>query len=262
MVAFFEWLISLVCGDLNITSLTYIQDEITKSMSGVFSEDMRVIYEVFAQIGVYLLLIYFCMDLLDKLSSENFSLDVLILNFVKLIIGYALILNGFDIIQGLSGLADWAGEAIIAAAESSIPGIGDEGLGGIGDILDFIMKIAACFLPLPWANLIDIIISSIITQIVVTLVCCQRAIRIAIRLFVAPFVLADVLGHGMNNNAMHYLKKLFALFLQGPIMIAAIAVANAAYGTMASIKFMNLLVTIVCAKILFDSKSIAEDLTI
>lgn len=266
MVDFFAFILDLM-KENNIANIKLIEDEITRTMSGVFSSDMRAIYDIFAQIGVCLLLVYFCMDLLDKLSSENFSIDVMILDFVKLIGGYALILNGFDILHGISGLADMAGVAIGNAARdtigSNLPGVS----GAVEDFLDIIIWFAQSFFGQK-PNLLDLILSSLITQIVVTLVCCQRAIRIAIRMLAAPFVLADVIGHGMNNNAMHYIRKLFALFMQGPIMVAGVAMsvaANPAYaGTGVSpfgtVSLYNLLLTLACAKILLDSKSMSEDL--
>lgn len=255
MHGIFKTIISLFADNMTLDGAT-VSKKVTESMSGVFCPDMHVIYDIFAQIGIYLLLIYFCMDILDKLSSENFSIDVLILNFIKIIAGYALILNGFEIMQGLNGLATMAGNDIMNEVAKG------EGLNkgnGVDDLLDFIIVIVMSLLNLG-PNLIDILLANIILQITLSLVCYQRAIRIALRMLVAPFILADVIGHGMNNNAMHYLRKLFALYMQAPIMIAIITLATSIDLSFGTPKFKYLAGVIVGAKLLFDSKTISEDL--
>lgn len=244
-----------------------IHDKLIEAMSLVFGPDMQTLYGIFQAPALLMLMLYLSLDMLEKTTSENFSLDSIILDFTKLIFGVALINNGILIIQGIYGISEMACEQIIAVSgnisftgsttapdTSTIWGILAFFIQTIIDVIGSVMSFSVGYL--------ELAIISIIETVCVSIIAYQRALRIAMRLVLSPFVFADVVGNGLNTNAMHYLKVIFALCMEGPIIcLCIVLVPTALMGNIGiNVMFYGLVTAIVIIKLLFDSHKMAQEM--
>lgn len=115
-------------------------------------------------------------------------------------------------------------------------------------ILQSLLELFAYQLLLKWFS-IFILINSI-----------SRAINIARKCIYAPFALANVFGEGEQNQSFRYLRELFALFMQQPIvyLITAIGLYILAIKGVGTITFFIVVCSI--SGLIMKSKSISESI--
>lgn len=262
---------ALGTGGVVTHSAHAVHAKLTEAMTLVFGPDMQTLYGIFAAPALLMLMLYVCLDMLEKTSTENFSLDSIVLDFTKLIFGVALINNGLAIIEGVYGISEVICEKIIDVAgeinyttDAVPPSSSDSIWGIIGFFIESITDSVSAVGPLGNVGYFEIILIGIIETICVSIIAYQRAVRIAMRLVLSPFVFADVVGNGLNTNAMHYLKVIFALCMEGPIICTSVALVATVItdGDFTSLKLMfyGLSIAIVIIKLLFDSHKMAQDM--
>lgn len=249
-------------------SVSLVRDDLQSAMSWIYSSNANHqyfvdLYSIFASPAIALLLVYFSMDLFDKLSSENFTIDTLILDFAKIVAGVALINNGIYIMQGLYGISEWICDIISStvgsqSVEFSTSATAND-LNSIWDIIVLVLdSITAAGSVI---SFLEMIIISLIEQICISIVAYQRAVRLGMRIIISPLVMADVVGHGLNNNSMHYLKTIFALCMEGPIICLAVAfVPIAMYGVSSTMLFAGVALAFVIVKLMFGAHKTAKDM--
>lgn len=246
-----------------------IQDTLTKAMSNVFISGNAIskIYSAFTSIGLLLILVYFAMDIFDKLSSENFTIDVLMLDMVKIIAGVALINNGLYIVQGLVGMSDYISEYVISGIlANTVPDVsgttgdlGDDTWSIIGNVIKIIIEEAFAYSKYS-LNLLESMIIGVVAMIATQIIAYERAILLAIRTLLSPFIFADIVGHGLSNKAMHHIKSIFAICLEGPIIILAVAFVNQAVGDSYSVAFSGIILVFATVKLMFGANQIAKEI--
>ena len=93
-------------GDGTNANLLLIQQLFKTSVEKVlYHEDFINMYEVMAPIGVILVVLYFSLDLMDKVAMEQVSVEKIILTFTKIVVGVALVNNGLVIFRGLNAFS-------------------------------------------------------------------------------------------------------------------------------------------------------------
>ena len=265
-LALWKFIVSFVTAPSEF-SVMLVRDDLQTAMSWIYTSDsnhhyFEELYSVFAAPALALLLVYFSMDLFDKLSSENFTLDTLILDFAKIIAGVALINNGIYIAQGLYGISEWTCDLIQTATESS-PALNFTTIvasGNISSIWDIIVALINGLLS--GQSYIEMIGIALAEQVCISIIAYQRAVRLGMRIIVSPLVMADVVGHGLNNSAMHYLRTIFALCMEGPIICLSVAFIPIAKTTPSgiTIPFLGITLAFIIVKLMFDAHKIAKDI--
>ena len=209
------------------------------SSSGDYSDVLSMISDVsqgtVMTVALMLMLIYFCIALVDKMSSENFTWEQMTRQMCMFFASYFLIIHGFEVLTklfelGLSFtsevynvvgggdggsllLVDNPGMSEEAAAEAMIEELkGDLNLADgaiisiIGDLYMFVLLL------LPW-------IGSWILRICVSIVCYTRIIEIYARAAFAPIAMSDFFHNGFNGAGWRFLKAFFAVCLQGALLV-------------------------------------------
>jgi hypothetical protein len=54
----------------------------------------------------------------------------------------------------------------------------------------------------------------------------ERALRIGYKSLLAPIACADMVTNGMSSNGIRYLKSIFALYMQSPILLLIMVCMN------------------------------------
>lgn len=245
--------------------VTAVHNTLKAPMELVFGANMKTIYDCFVPVALLLMELYVLLDMLEKVSSENFTLDVLILDFSKMILGIAFVQNGFTILHGVYGISELVCEKIpVAELTFSTTGSKLDFSTWWGAIISFLKLIIDIISNVATGGIsfLELATISMIEVVFVSIVAYQRALRIGLRLLLAPFVMADVAGHGFNSNAMHYIKVFFALCMEGPVIcMMVVFIADAYKGATGIPVFMKGLMTaLVTIKLMFSAHKMAKEM--
>lgn len=83
-------------------------DLFTTSLNNVLNglKSTNILTNVMIPVGVCIMLVYFLVSLIDKVEKDRFNLEVLLKSFMKMVIGYILIANSFNIALGINGFTE------------------------------------------------------------------------------------------------------------------------------------------------------------
>lgn len=224
-----DFLNNATAGISELIGMT-IKELMTQPMEMMLnSTSLTSLYDVFVPVSILLCLLYMSMDLLSKATMSNFNLDVLIKNFIRLIIGITLINNGVEIIKGLNGLSVWIVDMfwqsqetlfVISTDFDTVP-VPSESYTFFEMIIAFVNFLKSII----DGSLLSMILYFILINICVVFVSYQRTVKIGYYTIVAPLVMADVSGHGLQIKSKKYLKGLFASFMEYPMVMIAVGAA-------------------------------------
>lgn len=263
-------LLDMFTSDMTELQVKSIHEILKKAMDQVFGINGSVgngiteLYGIFASVAIVLLLVYFSMDLFDKLSSENFTIDTLVLNFAKLIMGVALINNGIVIIQGLYGLSEMVCSAVIDTTKLAMQSTPAQAptIESIWDLIAYGAK-SILYPENSGSSFLEQIIIGGVSSLCVNIIAYQRAVNLAIRTIISPIIFADVIGHGLTNKTMHYIRVLFAICMEGPIICISIVFLNTAMIiNPIGLLFSSLAVLFVTIKVMFGAAKTAKDIIV
>ena len=176
--------------------------------------------------------IYFMIEVIDKLTSERFNAEVFIKMLMKLVFSVIIVSNAsawaikimnFGTDFALAVVGEFKAETVIKLKESFFDS------GGIGNIFNQLGLIVSLLLPF---------IAAFIIKIAVYFICYGRTIEMGVRSAFAPIGCADLMTGGANSNGVRYLKSLFAVALQGAVMIGVVFVSSNIIGSeLSAMKF-------------------------
>jgi len=164
--------------------------------------------------------IYFMIEVIDKSTSERFNAEVFIKMLMKLVFSVIIVSNAsawaikimnFGTDFALAVVGEFKAETVIKLKESFFDS------GGIGNIFNQLGLIVSLLLPF---------IAAFIIKIAVYFICYGRTIEMGVRSAFAPIGCADLMTGGANSNGVRYLKSLFAVALQGAVMIGVVFVSS------------------------------------
>lgn len=179
--------------------------------------------------AVALMVLWFLIALMEKVSEQNFSFEVFVRMFIKYVFAYFLMRNGLNIMEALIGVGGSLVNKFGEMAESNITLAADlkalveqdangNAFAGILSALGWYMQL---MLPCLFAW---------IMKMVVNVIAYGRLLELSVKAMFAPIPMADMFSDGNNTTGIRYIKSFLATCLQG-VVIAAIAFA---YSTMAS----------------------------
>ena len=189
--------------------------------------------DVVVPIATMLICIYFLLNVIDKMTSENFTWEQLARVMVMLVVGKFLIENSFEILTKLYDI----GLEIVKMVVTEL-GTGDkhnadvnvamdaykqmkEDKNGLMKVLwDIVMMFILLF---PW-------LLSWIMRLIVKIICYTRIIEILVRAAFSPIALSDFFQNGLAGSGWRWLKNFFAVCLQGVIIMAIALLYSAVLG--------------------------------
>lgn len=191
-----------------------IQDCITaiSFKADIFTGTINSIGTVVKPVAGVLVCIYFMIELMNKLTNDNFSSEQFIKMLIKLVFSIIMIEN---IPQWSIYLMNFS-TVFTDAIKGSIPGIASIDASAIIDKFSFLETLGALALMLlPYA-------ASFVVKIAVTFIGYGRAIEIGLRSAFAPIGCADLVTGGTNSSGFRYIRRMLGIALQGGVMIAVV----------------------------------------
>lgn len=208
--------------------LSGINDLISISSFPAYSGLMSVVdtvYSYVAPVGSILLVLYFCLELIEKTQMDNFNVEHFIKMFIKIIVGVMLIDNMKTLLNGAIGFSD-----SIASMVAMGPGDAPANDTAIAYLQE--LEKASFITAIPY--IIELLIPSLIMllcKLIIYLTLYSRIIEFFARCVFAPIGMANIYGGGINSSGFRYFKKIVAVGLQGAIIVAIMACMNAIMGT-------------------------------
>ena len=188
---------------------------LTIDTSASYWEAFDGFYDAFASIGIGLAVIWVMLDILEKLQIEQLSPEILLRIFIKLIMAILIVANIQEITEGIISVSNEllqdAGDTTHLAQEAALDDIYD-------DLKDMGFVKAICLL-------LELLIPAIGTMFCMLFMLVQivgRLIEIGIRILFMPIGVSDAFTHGTNSPGFRYIKKFFAVCLQGAVLIAVL----------------------------------------
>ncbi len=196
---------------------------------------MTALYNALKTIGIALLTTYFLLELMDKVTREQFDVETLIRMLIKFIIAKTLIMdNGITILKAFLKI----GNGMAATLGSTAPPAGtDAFLSQIAEIIqdnNMIMDIVIGILAvIPW------LISKLV-GLVIQAACYGRLIDIVVRGGFAPIGCAGMVQEGFSGHGIRYLKKYFGSILQGAVIMGMLYACASINASIMSAMFSNM----------------------
>lgn len=209
-----------------------LQDKQQEAMDEIwkFSTDA---YTALQAIAASIALLYFLLEVLDKITREMLSLEQFAVHFIKLLVVLFILNNGVLLIKGLLSIN---AEICSLMDPNKISGINGESDGGylasvkemlaipiLGQVAAFGV-IAQLFIPY---------FATLAVNAYITLICWGRFFELGLRTAFAPIGLLDIVTDGFKFSNLRYLKKLFAVILQGTVIVAIMRLVGQAQGALA-----------------------------
>lgn len=183
---------------------------------------MSLLYDnVMLPIGMALVVLYFLLELMDKVTQELVSIEIFLKMFLKLFIAVFLIQNGLNILDGLLSVGLSLIGSLIVTIQSTDFAVGEDIVTAFQQEVEnasFFTQIVMC---------IELLIPKVIMfiiEIAVQVICWGRIIELCVRAMLSPIPIADVFADGMRSNGVRYLKKYAGVCVQGAVILAIAAV--------------------------------------
>lgn len=220
-----EGMVKDICGGDIFANITNVLGINLFDQSGTYStifSAIETIQSAIVTVGVMMMFIYFCVSLVDKCSSDNFSWEQLWRQLALLVATKYLMEHGFELFNTLFqiGLAVTAkvqadisvptttmdAAALVEAFKASL------NMPKICEVLYIDNIVVFCQLLLPW-------LGSWLMRLAVSIICYSRIIEIYVRAAMSPIALADFFNHGLQGSGWRALKSFFAVSLQGAVIL-------------------------------------------
>lgn len=216
----------MVCDTLNVTLGKDMKEVITGNTTTDMMKSMKPVYtDIVSPVGEALIVLFFLIELIDKTTKDNFSVEHFFKLMLKVVIAKFLIENGWDILTGCINVG-----SNLAGAIASDP----KGLTSKSKVLDQYAKeiqetntignlgmIIQWFLPWVFAW---------ISKMICIVICWGRMIELGVRAVTAPISMADIFQDGTHSGGFRYLRKFLGVCLQAAVIMIVIQVSGIIQG--------------------------------
>lgn len=216
----------MVCDTLNVTLGKDMKEVIAGNTTTDMMKSMKPVYtDIVSPVGEALIVLFFLIELIDKTTKDNFSVEHFFKLMLKVVIAKFLIENGWDILTGCINVG-----SNLAGAITSDP----KGLTSKSKVLDQYAKeiqetntignlgmIIQWFLPWVFAW---------ISKMICIVICWGRMIELGVRAVTAPISMADIFQDGTHSGGFRYLRKFLGVCLQAAVIMIVIQVSGIIQG--------------------------------
>lgn len=216
----------MVCDTLNVTLGKDMKEVITGNTTTDMMKSMKPVYtDIVSPVGEALIVLFFLIELIDKTTKDNFSVEHFFKLMLKVVIAKFLIENGWDILTGCINVG-----SNLAGAITPDP----KGLTSKSKVLDQYAKeiqetntignlgmIIQWFLPWVFAW---------ISKMICIVICWGRMIELGVRAVTAPISMADIFQDGTHSGGFRYLRKFLGVCLQAAVIMIVIQVSGIIQG--------------------------------
>lgn len=213
-----------VFGSGLITSVGDMIDSVFSALSNLLVTYDGVINVMFG-VAASLMVIYFFQSLIDQASRDMFSLEKLIVAFIKMLVAFSVMVYLPDILQLILRL----GGAFTAVIEEAASATDDASvaetlrdnyrnyfssfthiIAGIGYVLTLII---------PW-------IICLVCELMAKFIIISNGVMFGARMIFSPVAISQLFEDGSRSSGMKYLKGLFADAISFSVILLIMLVAN------------------------------------
>ena len=216
----------MVCDTLNVTLGKDMKEVITGNTTTDMMKSMKPVYtDIVSPVGEALIVLFFLIELIDKTTKDNFSVEHFFKLMLKVVIAKFLIENGWDILTGCINVGSNLAGAITTDPKglTSKPKVLDQyakeiqetnTIGNLGMIIQWF---------LPW-------VFAWISKMICIVICWGRMIELGVRAVTAPISMADIFQDGTHSGGFRYLRKFLGVCLQAAVIMIVIQVSGIIQG--------------------------------
>lgn len=216
----------MVCDTLNVTLGKDMKEVITGNTTTDMMKSMKPVYtDIVSPVGEALIVLFFLIELIDKTTKDNFSVEHFFKLMLKVVIAKFLIENGWDILTGCINVGSNLAGAIISDPKglTSKSNVLDQyakeiqetnTIGNLGMIIQWF---------LPW-------VFAWISKMICIVICWGRMIELGVRAVTAPISMADIFQDGTHSGGFRYLRKFLGVCLQAAVIMLVIQVSGIIQG--------------------------------
>lgn len=202
---------------------TIIKDDVTTTADLLTKEAsyFETLFDLFVSIGCGFCLIYFLIDLVNTATTTELTIEKITKSIIKLAVSIIVVKEGYILLTNIANLGSALAKSItvtdtpFTALSADVPEM---------TIWTFISAVG-CFLPGLVITFIVFLYSKIIMY--------SRLVEIGIQIILSPIALADFMNGGLKSSGATFLRKFFALALQGLVIVLIIIIFDELSSTMA-----------------------------
>lgn len=183
------------------------------------STQYQQVLSLLIPIGVILCVIYFCVDIMDRVANVNFNIETLVRRFARFLFVYVVIVNIPSLLTGVNDFISALNEEIMSGLTAT------DGLAAYIESNNDLITTSNAIRENSTGGLIAFINSGIalmfnvILQFTTISLGVQRAVTIGVKGALAPLIIPDMFNNGMNSSGMKFLKGLFADYAETTAVI-------------------------------------------
>lgn len=215
---------------------------------------LTAIYNIIQPIGCILLVLYFLLELAERVQADSFNLEQFIRMTCKLLIGVTIMNNGLDLLK--------AGMKFSSGVYYSIAGTVENGSANTAILQGYYdgLKNAGFFKCLPYVfELLIPWLIMFLVKIVLNVIVYSRILELLGRGVFAPIGMANIFSGGFNSSGYRYFKKFVAVALQGAVIAVILLgmgqLQNIVYNTVSTLIAGGVQIIIGLASIMLVIKS-------
>lgn len=164
------------------------------------------LFNIMLPIGVLLCVIYFALELMDKATTTNFSVETIFRQFLRLFIAIVIMTNVRELTRGIVGFAYFLCEQMLKD--------------GIVSLDYHPAEFAARYSANVHYTIMSILNGALnfALKFYGITIGVMRAITIAVKIFISPIIVADVYNNGLNSSGIKFFRGLLADCLQTTVI--------------------------------------------
>ena len=183
------------------------------------SSEYQGVISVLIPIGLLLCVVYFCIDIMDRVANINFNFETLLRRLIRFIFVFMVVSNLPALLSGTNEFVKLLNGEITSSFSAS-----NDFAAFIEGNNDLITAQAAINQNstdgvLTGLNSFIALIFNVSLQLITIMLGVERAIMIGVKGALAPLIVPDMFNNGINSSGMKFLKGLFANYLQTTVVI-------------------------------------------
>lgn len=199
-----------------------IKDIVYINLDALFTDPtVNGVYDGFKIFSMFLIMIYFMIDILGKSTSMQITIDYIMKSFLKILIAVILLNSGMDICRGIISIANSVTSSVTGGISSADNPHFDwedmwkeiKGYGTFALIGTYLQQ------AFPWLLIL-------LQKLILYVFCWTRALEIVVRTLVAGPAMADIFSDAGRSGCVRYLKKYTATCLTGVLYIIVVFVGS------------------------------------
>lgn len=180
-----------------------------------YMDVFNTIYDSMAAVGMGLAVMWVMLDLIEKAQMDQMTPEVLIRWCIKLVVAIIIVDNGADLAKALMQVGnDFVNQLSFSGADNTQ---------NVNVLNGYFERLKTAF----WTNRLTILLELLIPAIAMIFCLLMmfvqvfgRIIEAGVRFAFMPIGISDAFTHGINSPGMRYIKKFFAVCLQGAVLYA------------------------------------------